>query len=150
MPFLPKPVWNALKRHQIMWSATNFSSSCALLSLCWVVDGSVSATPLTQRDFLIFFVSSEFQFSDSCKRQQKALNSLTKCEDFALNVKMVVTVHSNICIPLWHLQLVMEMTLLLWTGNMKTGLTPTFSFSPGLLDLTQEPIPFQNRAKAGL
>jgi len=97
IPFLPKPVWNALKRHQIIWSATNFSSTCALWSLCWVVDGGVSATPLIQRGFPIFpYTSSEFQFSDYSRRQQKTLNHLTKCEGFALNLKMGMALYTQI------------------------------------------------------
>lgn len=94
---------------------------------------SMIALPLIQMDFLIFpYMSSEFQFSHVCK-QQRALNHLTKCQKgFALNVKTVVTPYTQMYAYLHGTSssyMQMEMTILLWTRNMQTGLTPAFSFS---------------------
>lgn len=145
MPFLPKPVWTTLKRHQIISSATNFIVPVLCSGWEWECPS---------------FSSETFWFFLKCLLSSSlvtTVNNNRKLWTIWQNVKICLeyedgcdSIHSNICIPPWHSQPEMEMTLLLWTGNMKTGLTPTFSFSPSFLTWIKSQLLFKIEEKAGL
>lgn len=121
--FFPKPVWNALKKHQIIWSAT--ISIVPVLCSAW----SVTALPLIQMGFLIFpYMSSASLVTTVDSRKLWTIWQNVKILLWTWKWLWLFTLkcmHTSMAFPAlkWRWQ------FFFWTGNMQTGLTPGFSFS---------------------
>lgn len=116
MLFLPKPVWSALKRYQIIQSLSELNRCCAFCSLWWVAGGRVAAPPWVRNVFGVPVY--RVTVNDNGKlwsmwQKAKICPMMWRC--------LSAQIHE------WHLQLIMEMTLLIWTRNLKKGLMLAFS-----------------------